>query len=68
MIPLQKVDLKATIQGPIAYLSVEMLYKNTSKSPIEVTYEFPLGNDLVLTNLEVKVDDKVISTEVVGKG
>lgn len=45
-----------------------MTYVNPKDDqPIEVTYEFPIEKDIVLSQLVVQIEDKVVRTVVIDK-
>lgn len=65
LLPLNKVEVKAELRGPIADTKVELTYTNPStENPLECTYTFPLEKTSVLAKFEAVIDDKVIVTKV----
>ena len=65
---MKKVELNATLQGPLATLTVDMIYLNPkADNPIEVTYEFPVEKEIVLSKLIVEIEDKTVKTVVIDK-
>ena len=64
MVPLKKVEVKATLEGALASVDFNMTYVNPGDKPIECTYEFPLESETLLSKLIAYVEDKVIETKV----
>ena len=68
MLPLKKVAIQGSLEGPLAKLDIELIYANENiNSSIECTYEFPLDKDTILANLVAKIGDKEIEAKVKGK-
>ena len=57
LIPLKEVNIVAVIDGAYATLSVDTIYKNTSDCAMECVYDFPIGSDIMLSQLLVKQDE-----------
>ena len=64
MVPLKAVEVRATLEGALAIVDLNLTYTNPRDTPIECTYEFPLEAQTILSQLQVKVDDKIIEAIV----
>lgn len=66
-IPLVGMDIKAKIEGLLTSICVEQTYHNTESINIEAVYTFPLPMDAVLTSLQVKIADRVLTAKILEK-
>jgi Ca-activated chloride channel family protein len=66
-IPLVGMDIKAKIEGLLTSICVEQTYHNTEKVNIEAVYTFPLPMAAVLTKLQVKIADRLLSAKILEK-
>lgn len=66
-VPLKGVRMDARIRDLFCDVSVEQVYENAEKKPIEAVYTFPLAVDAVLLDVEVMLGDKKLRGEVVAK-
>jgi len=64
LVPLQRVNVKAEIQGAFATTTVEMVYKNPGRATLECRFTFPLEESSTLADFEAAIDEKVITTKV----
>lgn len=62
-VPLQSVSVDVRIDGFIANVRSTLVYKNTSKNPIEARYEFPMDDQSVVYHFEARIKDRVIVAE-----
>lgn len=66
-IPLVGMDIKAKIEGLLTSISVEQTYHNTETVNIEAVYTFPLPMDAVLTSLQVKIAERLLTAKILEK-
>ena len=63
--PLTDVLIKGTLNGSVTSLNVQLSYANRDNdSPIECTFEFPLGEKSALTRLCAQIGDKLIEANI----
>ena len=54
------MDAKATLQGAIAIMSVDLVYYNPDQTkPIDCTYEIPVDPEIIISNVSIEVNDVV---------
>ena len=58
--PLEHTDVQVSISGFVAYVQVTQKFANPFKDKIEAVYTFPLGADAAVTDMTMKVGDRVI--------
>lgn len=61
VIPLQKTDVRASISGLGARVNIVQRFKNTSTTPVEAIYTFPLPSDAAVDAMEFSLGDRVIT-------
>ena len=62
--PLKDIEVFATLEGAYANVKVDMIYANPTEDSLNCSFEFPLENDTVLSELWVKQDDTLIKAVV----
>lgn len=62
--PLKATDVRATISGVIAEVTVEQTYANTGDSPIEAVYVFPASTRAAVHGVEMKIGERVIVAKI----
>lgn len=63
-VPLQGVEVEATVFGGHAQVRVRQRYRNTESQPIEALYTFPLPSEATLTAFSMTCDGRRIEGEV----
>jgi len=58
--PLKHTDVKATVSGYVARVSVKQVFHNTFKDKIEAVYTFPLPENAAVDEMTMKVGTRVI--------
>jgi Ca-activated chloride channel family protein len=58
--PLQHTDVKATISGMIAHVSVTQEFANASGDTIEAVYTFPLPQDAAVDDMTIQIGERTI--------
>ena len=58
--PLEHTDVKATISGYVAHVSVKQIFKNTYKEKIEAIYTFPLSEQGAVDQMKMRIGDRTI--------
>jgi len=59
--PLEHTDVKATISGYVAKVSVKQIFKNTYKEKIEAIYTFPLSEQGAVNQMKMRIGDRTIN-------
>ena len=67
LVPLNKVDIKASLRASSATTCVELTYINSTESSMECTYVFPLDKNTILSKFEAEFDDRVVYTKIMDK-
>lgn len=62
--PLKSTDVKVTISGVIANVSVTQQYKNSGNKPINASYIFPASTRVAVHGMEMKIGDKIIKAKI----
>jgi Ca-activated chloride channel family protein len=57
-------DMKVTISGPLARITVTQAFLNTSRQWVEATYLFPMPEDSAVDSLKMVVGDRIIIGEI----
>jgi Ca-activated chloride channel family protein len=57
-------DMKVTVSGPLARITVTQAFLNTSRSWVEATYLFPMPTDSAVDSLKMVVGDRIIIGEI----
>lgn len=62
--PLERTSVKAQVNGYGAEVTVVQKFKNTSTTPIEAVYTFPLPNDAAVGRMRMKIGDRIIEGQI----
>ncbi|NOQ68347.1 VWA domain-containing protein [Patescibacteria group bacterium] len=62
--PLKHTSVDAKISGYVAEVEVRQEYVNPYKVPIEAVYVFPLPNKAAIYDMEMKVGQKIIKSQI----
>ena len=62
--PLEHTDVQVSVSGFVAYVQVTQKFANPFKDKIEAVYTFPLGVDAAVTDMTMKVGDRVIRGQI----
>ena len=63
-IPLLHTDAAIDVRGLVASATVTQQYANSSATPIEAIYVFPLPHDAVVYDMEIRIGNRVIKSVV----
>jgi Ca-activated chloride channel family protein len=58
--PLQHTSVQASISGQVAYVMVTQEFANPYQDKIEAVYTFPLGAEAAVTDMTMKIGQRVI--------
>ena len=58
--PLKRTDVKASITGPLARVTVTQEFRNQATDTIEAVYVFPLPHNAAVDNMNLLVGDRVV--------
>lgn len=59
-LPLLKSDIKADIQGDVATVQIQQTFFNSTTSPMNATYLFPLNKDAAVFAMSMKIGDETV--------
>ena len=62
--PLKHTDVQADISGFVARVNVKQEFQNTSTTPVEAVYTFPLPDDAAVDNMTMTIGNRVIKSEI----
>ncbi|WP_109830328.1 VIT domain-containing protein [Reichenbachiella versicolor] len=63
-LPIQKVDVKATISGIIAEVTSRQVYVNDQDIPLGATYVFPGSTNAAVNAMTMTVGDRIIEAQI----
>jgi Ca-activated chloride channel family protein len=63
-VPLLHTDVAVDIRGLVAAATVKQQYINSGTAPIEAVYIFPLPHDAAVYDLEIRIGNRVIHSEI----
>jgi Ca-activated chloride channel homolog len=63
-VPLVHTDAAVDVRGLVASATVTQQYVNSSTTPIEAVYIFPLPQDGAVFDMEIRIGNRVIRSEV----
>lgn len=58
--PLRRTDVKASISGPLARVTVTQEFRNEAPDTIEAVYVFPLPHNAAVDNMNLMVGDRTV--------
>ena len=63
-VPLVHTDVVVDVRGLVAAATVTQQYVNSSTAPIEAVYIFPLPHDAAVNDMEIRIGNRVIRSEI----
>ena len=63
-VPLVHTDAALDVRGLVAAATVTQQYVNSSTAPIEAVYIFPLPHDAAVYDMEIRIANRVIRSEI----
>jgi len=63
-VPLVHTDAALDIRGQVAAATVTQRYVNSGSEPVEAVYVFPLPHDAGVYDLEIRIGNRVIRSEI----
>ena len=66
-VPLKEIDINVVVNDVFATISMTQTYINDIDSPIEATLTFPSEKDVLVSQMIVTLDDKVIESKIMKK-
>lgn len=63
-IPLVHTDAAFDVRGLVAAATVTQQYENSTSSPIEAIYVFPLPHDAAVYDMEIRIGDRLIHSKI----
>jgi Ca-activated chloride channel family protein len=64
IVPLTHTDVALDVRGLVASATVTQQYANSSSTPIEAVYVFPLPHDAAVYDMEIHVGNRVIRSVI----
>lgn len=64
VLPLKRTDVETDVTAGIAQTRVTQRFHNDLGHPLEAVYIFPLPSEAACTDFEIRLDDRVIRSEV----
>lgn len=64
IVPLLHTDVAIEVRGLVATATVTQQYANSSTTPIEAVYTFPLPHDAAVYDLEIRMGDRLIRSQI----
>lgn len=64
MVPLTHTDAVFDVRGLVAAATVTQQYENSSSSPIEAVYVFPLPHDAAVYDMEIRIGKRIIRSKI----
>lgn len=64
MIPLIHTDATLDVRGLVAEATVTQHYENSSSTPIEAVYVFPLPHDAAVYDMEIRIGNRIIRSKI----
>ena len=64
LFPLKATEVRASIAGVIAEVTVEQRYSNAGDSPIEAVYVFPASTRAAVHGVEMRIGERVIVAKI----
>ncbi len=63
-VPLVHTDVAIDVRGLVAAATVTQQYANSSASPVEAVYIFPLPHDAAVYDLEIQIGNRIIRSVI----
>src|SRR5690348_16487211 len=63
-VPLLHTDAAFDVRGLVASATVTQQYENSTSSPIEAVYVFPLPHDAAVYDMEIRIGNRVIHSKI----
>src|SRR5215471_1839384 len=64
MVPLVHTDAVFDVRGLVAAATVTQQYENSSSTPIEAVYVFPLPHDAAVYDMEIRIGKRIIRSKI----
>jgi len=64
VVPLVHTDAEFDVRGLVAAATVTQLYENSSSSPIEAVYVFPLPHNAAVYDMEIRIGNRIIRSKI----
>jgi Ca-activated chloride channel family protein len=62
--PLEHTAVNASVEGPVARVTVRQLFHNPTNGPIEALYTFPLAASGAVDTMTIKIGDRVVKASI----
>jgi Ca-activated chloride channel family protein len=63
-VPLVHTDAAVDVRGLVASATVTQQYLNSSTTPVEAVYIFPLPHDAAVYDMEIRIGNRIIRSEI----
>ena len=64
ILPLKQTDVKIDIDSGLAYTTVTQRFTNDTVYNLEAIYKFPLPYNAAITDMELRIGEKIVKSEV----
>lgn len=64
ILPLKKTDVRMEITSGIVKAEVTQVYTNDTEYPLEAVYVFPLPSDATISDMELRIENRIIKSIV----
>lgn len=64
VLPLERTEIDAAINGPIATVTVKQRFRNSSETPIEAEYLFPLPHGASVHTMRFRIGERTVEAVV----
>jgi len=64
IVPLVHTDARFDVRGPVVAATVAQEYENSTSTPIEAIYVFPLPHDAAVYDMEIRIGNRVIRSKI----
>jgi Ca-activated chloride channel family protein len=63
-LPLRHTEVAAQVSGSITHVTVEQRFQNPYAQSIEAVYTFPLPHEAAVSDLEIRIGDRIVRGEI----
>src|SRR5215468_4661480 len=63
-LPLERTDVKARLNGPIASVELVQRFRNDTGGPIEAVYLFPLPHEASVHTMRFRIGERTVTAVV----
>jgi len=64
LVPLNHTDVALDVRGLVLAATLTQQYSNSSSTPIEAVYVFPLPHDAAVYDMEIRIGKRIVRSEI----